>query len=156
MNYLTFYLIFLCIIIPKNTKTLKVFESYIDINWCILLWEPNILMESIYFLQRFSHTFDGLIHRRMSKTTSQRRYKFLLQCLQTAILFHCLIDSVIFKENCGRKLCDNEKSFSSFSYKQIFYLKGKLTDTNLGNLNKLSWNIQKYNFHNQLDRAKRL
>ena len=97
---------------PKNSETLKVVESYRDINWCILLWEPNILMESIYFLQRFSHTFDGLIHRRMSRTTSQRRYKFLLQCLQTAILFHCLIDSfILFKEKCGRKLCDNEKLF---------------------------------------------
>ena len=143
------YFKFLRIIIPKNTETLKVVESYIDINWCILLWEPNILMESIYFLQRFSHTFDGLIHRRMSRTTSQRRYNFLLQCLQTAILFHCLIDSFILKENCGRKLCDNEKSFSSFSYKQIFYLQNKFTDTNLGKLNKLSWIIQKYNFHNQ-------
>ena len=122
----------------NNTETLKLVESYRDINSCILLWEPNILMESIYFLQRFSHTFDGLIHRRMSRTTSQRRYKFLLQCLQTAILFHCLIDSFILKENCGRKLCDNEKVFSLFSYKQIFFLQGKFSDTNLGKLNQLS------------------
>ena len=144
------YFKYLGIIIPKNTKTLKVVESYIDINWCILLWEPNILMESIYFLQRFSHTFDGLIHRRMSKTTSQRRYKFLLQCLQTAILFHCLIDSFIFERKLWQKIMRQRKSFSSFSYKQIFYLPGNFTDINCGKLNQLSWIVQKHNFHNQL------